>query len=330
MLDKLSIQTQGYSERLQRKVVYAGQATGFDTAVASLKELSDLEINKTAIRRISLKHGKEAGEYLNGIEVTDAKAEYIMSQTDGSMVPITSTNDSDLITPSQDKRKNKKRIFKEIRLNYAKNNRGQSYYNADFVYANDIKPFIYDSLTKTGYSKGNTKLYAIGDGAPWIYNTYYGIDTSVNYTIDYYHLEEKLADVAPSIIEKTKWSDINVLREKSWTKALGKKIINGGIEAVYQQMCNHEKSYLFYDVTTYISNRPNQFNYPLLESLDLPIGSGIVEGGHKSIIQKRLIKSGSGWKTDNAKNIVNLRLLNANNQWNEYWDYQNTKHKLCA
>ena len=77
---------------------------------------------------------------------------------------------------------------------------------------------------------------------------------------------------------------------------------------------------MFYDVTTYISNRPNQFNYPLLESLDLPIGSGIVEGGHKSIIQKRLIKSGSGWKTDNAKNIVNLRLLNANNQWNEYWD----------
>ncbi len=47
----------------------------------------------------------------------------------------------------------------------------------------------------------------------------------------------------------------------------------------------------------------------------LPIGSGEVESGHRSVLQARLKKPGAG----HAENMAHLKVLQENNHWEEFW-----------
>ena len=70
----------------------------------------------------------------------------------------------------------------------------------------------------------------------------------------------------------------------------------------------------------YIKNRINQLNYKDAIDNNLPIGSGAVESAHRYVIQGRLKISGSWWLFENAENMLSIRSLRANNEWNEYWE----------
>jgi len=70
----------------------------------------------------------------------------------------------------------------------------------------------------------------------------------------------------------------------------------------------------------YISNRDGQFDYQGALEAGLPIGSGEIESGHRYVIQDRLKRPGAWWKPENAENMLALRVLRANNDWNCYWD----------
>ena len=50
------------------------------------------------------------------------------------------------------------------------------------------------------------------------------------------------------------------------------------------------------------------------------IGSGAIESAHRTVIQKRLKQSGQRWTLKGAQNIIDLRLMNMNQQWNNVID----------
>ena len=69
----------------------------------------------------------------------------------------------------------------------------------------------------------------------------------------------------------------------------------------------------------YISNRLDCLDYPRALALDLPIGSGMIESGHRHVLQARLKKAGTAWLRDHADQIAHLRVLRANRQWEPLW-----------
>ena len=70
----------------------------------------------------------------------------------------------------------------------------------------------------------------------------------------------------------------------------------------------------------YLSNRLDALDYPLALALGLPIGSGIIESGHRHVLQARLKKAGAAWLSDHADQIAHLRVLRANHQWLSLWN----------
>ena len=54
--------------------------------------------------------------------------------------------------------------------------------------------------------------------------------------------------------------------------------------------------------------------------LGLPIGSGMIESGHRHVLQARLKKAGTAWLSDHADQIAHLRVLRANNRWLSLWN----------
>lgn len=55
--------------------------------------------------------------------------------------------------------------------------------------------------------------------------------------------------------------------------------------------------------------------YPRALALGLPIGSGMIESGHRHVLQARLKQAGTAWLPDHADQIAHWRVLKANRQW---------------
>ena len=47
------------------------------------------------------------------------------------------------------------------------------------------------------------------------------------------------------------------------------------------------------------------------------IGSGAIESAHRTVVQKRMKQSGQRWSNKGAQNMLNLRVLNMNKQWDK-------------
>ena len=69
----------------------------------------------------------------------------------------------------------------------------------------------------------------------------------------------------------------------------------------------------------YIENRPGQFKYKEALIEELPIGSGEIESGNRSVVQKRLKIPGAWWKPETAERMLALRCMRMNGDWERYW-----------
>ena len=47
------------------------------------------------------------------------------------------------------------------------------------------------------------------------------------------------------------------------------------------------------------------------------IGSGAIESAHRTVVQKRMKQSGQRWSNKGAQNMLNLRVLSMNQQWDK-------------
>ena len=69
-----------------------------------------------------------------------------------------------------------------------------------------------------------------------------------------------------------------------------------------------------------MENRPGQFKYKEAIEEELPIGSGEIESGNRSVVQKRLKIPGAWWRIDTAEYMLALRCMRINGDWGRYWD----------
>jgi len=69
----------------------------------------------------------------------------------------------------------------------------------------------------------------------------------------------------------------------------------------------------------YMDNRRDQLDYPRALSRDLPLGSGLIESGHRHVLQHRLKIAGEAWLRANSEAITHARAVRANGGWPAYW-----------
>ena len=70
----------------------------------------------------------------------------------------------------------------------------------------------------------------------------------------------------------------------------------------------------------YLTHRIDGLDYPRALKLGFPIGSGMMESGHRHVLQARLKKAGAAWLMEHADRIANLRVLRASGQWLSLWN----------
>ena len=70
------------------------------------------------------------------------------------------------------------------------------------------------------------------------------------------------------------------------------------------------------NLKTYITNNINKIHYQNYKNKGYLIGSGPIESGNKTILQKRLKQSGMRWSPNTAQPLLTLRAKAESGLWN--------------
>lgn len=314
--EAIGVRPRGRSKRLERVLTDFGCEHSFQQAAARVLEHYGFEINVSAVREATLEHASRAEEllqkeYEQPFRVLPALgAEYVVAQADGSMV----------CTVAAGARKGKRpREWKEIRLTAAQAlGSTETFYAATFGEVDEVGRRWGHCARRAGRGL-NSKVHALGDGAEWIrLQTQEVFGTQGTFLCDYFHVSEYLAKAAPSCRGQA---------PERWRRTQQDRLKRGALSKVIDTLAEHleptgtaEELAPVHNAHRYLTNRKDCLDYPRALRLGLPIGSGMIESGHRHVLQARLKKAGAAWLMLNADKIANLRVLRANAQWLTLWN----------
>lgn len=313
--EAIGVTPRGRSQRLERVLTDFGCEHSFQHAAARVLEHYGFEINVSAVRDATLHHAGRAEqilqeEYQEPFRVLPAVGDpYVVAEADGSMVCT--------VVPGARTGK-KPRDWKEIRLAAARGlGKSDTVYAATFGEVDEVGRRWGHCARRAGRGF-SSQVHAVGDGAEWIrLQTQEVFGQHARFLCDYYHVSEYLAEAAPTCRAQAPacWrrTQQNRLKRGAWVKvidALAEHLEPSDTPEELAPVSNAHR---------YLRNRKDCLDYPRALRLGLPIGSGLIESGHKHVLQARL-KKGGAWLTTNAELIANLRVLRANRQWLSLWN----------
>ena len=74
------------------------------------------------------------------------------------------------------------------------------------------------------------------------------------------------------------------------------------------------------EVLNYFAAHQSRLNYALRLRRGQSIGSGLVEGSIKQLLNKRLKQTGARWRVEHVGPLVELGALAAGPEWQAFWE----------
>ena len=313
---RLGVTPRGRSRRLERVLTDFGCEHSFACAAGRVLEHYGFAIGVSAVRATTLVHAQRAraqmeAHYAESFRVLPAVAQpHVIAEADGTMI----------CTLEAGPRKGKRpRQWREMRLVAAQ--------------AQDSRTTVYGatfgSVEETGRRWGhvtraagwglNSRIHTVGDGAEWIQRQSREVfGEQAHFLCDFFHVSEYLAAAAPVCRPR---------QPEQWRHTQQKRLKRGAVPEVLAALAEHLEPEATQDEGApvrqghrYLSHRLDALDYPAALALGLPIGSGMIESGHRHVLQARLKKAGTAWLHDHADQIAHLRVLRANDQWNSLWN----------
>jgi hypothetical protein len=166
-----------------------------------------------------------------------------------------------------------------------------------------------DTLIES-YGRLDKRLVFISDGGIWIKNWVEDAFPQAISILDYYHVCEHLHQFANTIFYEEK-------QLKKWTDQQKELLLESKVIKVIaniRKVGGENKEALL--LINYYSNNMDRMDYKAYKNIGAGlIGSGAIESAHRTVVQKRMKQSGQRWSNIGAQNMLNLRVLKMNNQW---------------
>jgi hypothetical protein len=301
---------------LERVLTDFGSEHSFARAAESVREHYGFELGASAVREATLEHAQRARaklreEYAQPFRALPALgAEHVIAEADGTMI----------CTVAPGSRKSKRpRDWKEMRLVAAQaKDSATTVYAATFGTVEETGGRWGHCARKAGWGL-NSRIHAVGDGAEWIrLQSREVFGEQGTFLCDFYHVSEYLGAAAPLC---------RADQPGIWRRTQQRRLRRGAVQKVLQALEPHlepeqagEEQLPVRSGYRYLNNRLDCLDYPRALQLGLPIGSGMIESGHRHVLHARLKKAGTAWLPDHADQIAHLRVLRANHQWLTLWN----------
>ena len=108
---------------------------------------------------------------------------------------------------------------------------------------------------------------------------------------------------------------------EDWVRRQTRRLDIGDVEALLTELRSHKargKSRVR-RLLEHFTRFQDAFGYDAIREQGLPMASGEVESAHRVIPQKRLKLPGAWWHPDMVNPMLALRVLRANDWWDDFW-----------
>lgn len=292
----------GISPYLQELSCHMGQEEVYEQAHLLLSKYLRICVSSKQIERLCNTHGEELAQHLYAERVDQGRSSKVYSMVDGSMI---------FTREGGWKEVKLGRIFEQedhLELNHSKRCWiKDSQYVADM---DSLRSFL-DKMETCIPTQ--SELVFIADGAKWIWNWIESIYPDSIQILDFYHAKEHACEFAAlqfrQIESRHAWID----QAQEWLREDQLDLL---IEELGQLHPTNTLAAKARDkLLNYYWNNYQRMQYKAFREKGLLIGSGPIESAHRTVIQKRLKRSGQRWIAHNAQKVINLRVANLSNNW---------------
>jgi hypothetical protein len=164
------------------------------------------------------------------------------------------------------------------------------------------------------------RVVAVNDGAFWIQNFIdYHAPKAIR-IIDFAHAQSYLATIGKAVYgsesdEFKRWFRQNSHRLKTQPP----QRLLADLYLLQTQHQEHPQAGEIEQAIRYLDSRRKMIDYAHFRRLNLPIGSGMVESGHKVVVQRRMKQAGMRWAERNVNPMLALRMALCNHRWSSSW-----------
>jgi hypothetical protein len=306
----------------RRMIVLAGSGCSFDEAERNLKELCHLEVSNDVVRRLCDEEGKSIQKWMNHSpepkKAFDAAPGVVEFSTDGLNINtvdgwreirqsvISKRTPALPIAPQQwDQRPLEAPSVRLAVCGIA---------HCDIIGAS------WERLVKLlGFPEG-LKMSVIADGAKWIWDQAAKRfkKQDAQWVVDVYHVMLYLFAAAAAMETKAagKWVGQRVIeliemggpRFIDHLKSIGPPASTAATQEAWKKLLN------------YLGDNRDSLWYGERLKEGLPIGSGLIEGGGKNTLARRLKINSARWRIRRAERMGAIRCLQYSGMWEPYWE----------
>ena len=297
----------GISPYLPEKLVLLGQFEVYQQASELAKTMLGVAVGPSQIDRLTNHYGAAIDTDLD--QPTPVKeprmtpTDVVYAQADGAM----------LLTDEGYKEVKLARIFAATSLRKSVvDERGGQIESSIFVghlgTAADFKQKVATQLDPHKFLREN--LVFISDGSVWLRQMMESSYPGATLILDVYHALEHIGEAGKAALGAGKSAS-------DWFKVQRKLLLESCLDSILINLKGlPTTSTLPTSVCTYLESNRDRMDYKSYRKRGLLIGSGAIESAHRTVMQRRLKRSGQRWRIKGAQRVLNLRVCLMSNRWN--------------
>jgi hypothetical protein len=328
LIDEMKITHQGRSEAVWRALSDFGSEESFEQAARRFKEHYKYDCSASTVSRVTKQIAEDVQEYVeaklseagNHYGQADAGKEKLLIEMDGCELRtgvLKPSENSEQMTPVYGNPRKKKVInWRDVRIGLV---RPLESVSKIYVGKMDTYPEVVGQLFNASVLCGmlpKTQIIGIADGGIGLKEELENQFPDMQFILDKAHLKDHLYDTAEAL-------GINEKERNEWVNTKSEAVSNGEVgriktefEEEYKKRSNKRLKRLI----GYLGRFYDCMNYNAFKAAGYPVGSGEIESAHKYVPQKRLKLPGACWHPHSVNPMLALRVLRANNWWNEFWN----------
>jgi hypothetical protein len=331
MKDILGVEGEQSSEAVQRALVDFGSEKSFARAALSFQEHYGWEVGRTTLRNRTLEAAQEAETYID-LRLQAATKTYSQATSDVAGVDtmlieldgceirtgVYMTAAEAGVSDRQPRERVRVENWRDVRTGLA---RPLDATERLVVCRLDSYDEVCEQLLGIACIQDLTPLSQVvvpGDGAKGLREAVLLAFPQAQYILDRPHLKSHLYDTATAL-------ELEGPPRHAWVSGYLDQFWAGEVDQVleaWQQRHEDAPNERLRQLIDHVTRFEDCVDYGAYHERGWPLGSGEVESAHRYVPQERLKIAGACWNPDNVNPMLALRVVRANNWWDEFWQWR--------
>jgi hypothetical protein len=332
MKDVLGVEGEQSSETVQRALVDFGIEKSYARAARSFHEHYGWEIGRTTLRNRTLQAARDAERYVDE-RLLEATQTYVQ---DRAALPAVDTMLLELdgceirtgvymtaaqagMTDRPARQHVRVETWRDVRTGLARPlaTKEQRLYVCRMDSYDEVCEQLFGVACAQGL-RPQSRVVVPGDGAKGLREALLVTFPKAQYILDHPHLTSHLYDTATALalegVARHAW--VSEQLDQFWAGEAHQVLKN------WQARQERDPEERLRQLIDHVTRFEDCVDYGAYHERGWPLGSGEVESAHRYIPQERLKLAGACWNPGNVNPMLALRVIRANNWWDEFWQWR--------